>query len=376
MNPDTPVNDWRKIVKKRMDKKYSLFEEEYFRYILQLEVKRSERSKRPFLLLHIDMSRLVQNYNAVQTIKDVISEIFSVTRETDIKGWVRSEEVLGIIFLEYDNESDEIISKKINDSLKELLDPSEYSLISVNSIKFPEDISINGEIDFKKWIQIYNDTAFLRSQEKFPALCKRCIDIAGSLLCILLFSPVFIIASVLIKCTSKGAVFFKQTRMGENGRQFTMLKFRTMEENNNESIHKQFIQEFIHSSSNSDDDDTDRTYKIIDDPRVTKIGKWLRKTSMDEIPQFFNVLLGDMSIVGPRPAIPYEVEEYDIWHKRRMIGVKPGITGFWQVNGRSRTDFNNMVRMDIQYTNHWTPVMDLFLILKTPFSLLSAKGAY
>jgi lipopolysaccharide/colanic/teichoic acid biosynthesis glycosyltransferase len=118
------------------------------------------------------------------------------------------------------------------------------------------------------------------------------------------------------------------------------------------------------------------TYKITKDPRVTPVGHFLRKTSLDELPQFFNVLLGDMSLVGPRPAIPYECEEYDVWHRRRLLEMKPGITGLWQVRGRSATTFDEMVRIDIKYVQEWSLWLDIKIILQTPWVVLKGKGAY
>ena len=118
------------------------------------------------------------------------------------------------------------------------------------------------------------------------------------------------------------------------------------------------------------------TYKIKDDPRVTSLGKVLRKTSLDELPQFINVLKGDMSLVGPRPPIPYECQNYDVWHRRRVMEMKPGITGLWQVEGRSALPFDEAVRMDIRYVREWSLWMDLRIIFKTPLAVLSCKGAY
>ncbi len=116
-------------------------------------------------------------------------------------------------------------------------------------------------------------------------------------------------------------------------------------------------------------------YKLTNDSRITPVGRFLRKTSLDEFPQFFNVLKGDMSLVGPRPPIPYECEKYDVWHKRRILEVKPGITGLWQVKGRSSTTFDDMVRLDLNYVTHWSLLLDLKILFQTPFAVLKGKGA-
>jgi lipopolysaccharide/colanic/teichoic acid biosynthesis glycosyltransferase len=194
-----------------------------------------------------------------------------------------------------------------------------------------------------------------------------------------LFSPCFIIIPLLIKLTSPGPVIFKQERMGLFGKRFQFLKFRSMSVENDDTIHKKYVQNLIKNDGNGskkDNGDGEEVYKIKDDPRITMIGKILRRTSLDELPQFFNVLRGDMSLVGPRPPIPYELENYQLWHRRRIAEIKPGITGIWQVYGRSKTTFDEMVRMDLEYIKKWNPMMDIKLLLKTPMAMISGKGAY
>ena len=157
-------------------------------------------------------------------------------------------------------------------------------------------------------------------------------------------------------------------------------KFRTMYTNNDPKIHieynKKLIAGEIDAAQNTCGGGNGATYKIQDDPRVTSIGRVLRKTSLDELPQFLNVLMGDMSLVGPRPPIAYEVECYDIWHKRRVLEAKPGITGLWQVSGRSSTTFDDMVRLDLKYVREWSLWLDIKLLLKTPRVVLTGKGGY
>ena len=150
--------------------------------------------------------------------------------------------------------------------------------------------------------------------------------------------------------------------------------------NENYDIHKKFIKDFISINDQTDvalDDQTEeKVYKIKDDPRVTPLGRFIRKTSFDELPQLINVLKGEMSLVGPRPPIPYEYEEYDVWHKARIVEFKPGITGLWQVEGRSSTTFNEMVRLDLKYIRQWSLWLDIKILLKTPWVVITGKGAY
>jgi lipopolysaccharide/colanic/teichoic acid biosynthesis glycosyltransferase len=203
---------------------------------------------------------------------------------------------------------------------------------------------------------------------------KRVEDILGSSLLIILFLPLLVTIAVLIKLTSKGPVFFTQKRIGLQGKPFRFIKFRSMKADNDPAIHMEYVKKLISGNQESAGTGNATVYKIKNDPRVTSIGKILRKTSLDEIPQFFNVLLGHMSLVGPRPPIPYEMENYNIWHLRRVLEIKPGITGYWQVFGRSTTTFDTMVRMDLQYIMRWTLWWDFILMIRTPFAVL--KGAY
>jgi len=209
-------------------------------------------------------------------------------------------------------------------------------------------------------------------------LVKRAIDIAGSLAALLILSPLLAVIAVAIKLTSKGPVLFRQGRIGQHGEIFQFLKFRSMRTDSDPRMHQEFINEFIHGSSNAAPSDKTqaRIYKITNDPRVTRVGAFLRKTSLDELPQFWNVLKGEMSLVGPRPPIPYELESYRTWHKRRIFEVKPGITGLWQVHGRSRTTFDEMVRLDLRYARTWSLLLDLKILMQTPRAIFSGEGAY
>jgi len=204
------------------------------------------------------------------------------------------------------------------------------------------------------------------------------MDIVGSIAAILLFSPFFLVIPILIKLTSPGPVFFMQERLGKFGKTFRILKFRSMSINNDDAIHRQYIGNFIANkvAAEADDKSGEVVFKIRNDPRVTPLGQFLRKSSLDEIPQFFNVLKGEMSLVGPRPPIPYEVSAYYLWHCYRSFAVKPGITGLWQVSGRSKTTFDEMVRLDLQYIRSWSVWLDIRLLLATPRAVLRGKGAY
>ncbi len=200
----------------------------------------------------------------------------------------------------------------------------------------------------------------------FSMLLKRTTDILVSLLALIFLSPLFLMIALLIKITSKGPVFFRQTRIGKNGKPFQFYKFRSMQVANGEDEErKKQMLEFMKTHQENT--------KIINNSRLTKIGKIIRKTSLDELPQLFNVLLGDMSLVGPRPCLPYEYKHYDNWQKRR-VSVLPGCTGVWQVSGRSSVSFIDSIVLDLYYVNNMSPWLDLKLILKTLPVMILARG--
>lgn len=205
----------------------------------------------------------------------------------------------------------------------------------------------------------------------FLNVYKRVFDVVVASLALLILTLPFLIIALLIKLSSKGAVFHSDTRIGKDGNPFKFYKFRTMQVNNDDTIHREFVRDLIKQNGESGGD----IKKIINDPRITRIGKFLRKTSLDELPQLFNVLRGEMSLVGPRPCLPYEWEQYDDWHRRRF-SVIPGCTGLWQVSGRSAVDFNDMVILDLFYIDNMSPLFDLKIMFKTIPVMVLGKGGY
>ena len=205
---------------------------------------------------------------------------------------------------------------------------------------------------------------------------KRATDIFVSLSLLLLLSPMLLLLSLIIKLTSKGSVLFSQTRIGYKGKEFRFIKFRSMYADSDTKVHQAYMEKLIKGKTLEINNGSQENphYKIKDDPRITPIGKILRKTSLDELPQLWNVLMGDMSLVGPRPPIPYEVKIYENWHYRRILDVKPGVTGLWQVSGRNKTTFNEMVRLDINYVENWSLLLDLKILLKTAKAVFFAEG--
>lgn len=205
-----------------------------------------------------------------------------------------------------------------------------------------------------------------------PRFLKRAFDIACVTVGLALISPLLLLIAVLIKLDSPGPILYRQERLGENGRLFKMYKFRSMRVNTDASVHKAHVTRLIRENLRAEE--LNGCLKLERDPRITRVGGPIRKMSLDELPQFFNVLRGEMSLVGPRPPLLYEVEEYKDWHKRRFEAI-PGITGLWQVEGRNRVSFDEMVRMDLDYIEHRSIWLDIKILIQTPLAVVSGKGA-
>ena len=357
----------------KAEDKYGFYMERYFNNLLVVERKRSERSRKHFLLMLIDISKVAANGQSsfIRKLSNVL-EISS--RDIDIKGWYKNKKILGIIFTESQKGCWKTLVTKIKTNISDMLKPEIANAIEISWIDFPQEHDNQIHSEGKSDVDLYKSQDLEKISNKAGVFAKRSVDLIGSIFGILLFSPVFIVIPILIKLTSKGPVLFRQERAGKGGKTFSFLKFRSMYVNNDATIHKDFVTDFIKGNIKESADGQKPVFKIKNDPRITPIGRFLRKTSLDEIPQFINVLMGHMSLVGPRPSIPYEVEQYDLWHRRRVLEVKPGITGLWQVEGRSSLTFDNMVRLDIQYIKKSSFFLDMKLLIKTPFMLI--KGAY
>lgn len=206
---------------------------------------------------------------------------------------------------------------------------------------------------------------------------KRCVDFVLALAAVIVTAPLLGVVALLIKRSSPGPVLFVQDRLGRDGRPFRFYKFRSMEHNSDDAIHRQFVAMFIggDESGCADSNEGEKCFKMKRDPRITPVGALLRRTSLDELPQLFNILKGEMSLVGPRPPIAYEIENYQPWHMERLKAV-PGLTGLWQVSGRSSVSFEEMVRLDVRYINTWSPLLDLRILLKTIPVVFQGTGGY
>ncbi len=355
-----------------------LLPEEQFLGLLCLERKRTERSHRSFVLMLLSAPSLLRAPYPGGALDRVVAALSRSTRETDVKGWYRQGALVGVIFTEIGPEAEghavaNALLAKINGALSSVLPIEEINEINLSFHVFPDDWEgkePGNPIDLALYPERWEDTG----ARKTARLVKRIIDVAGSLGALIVLAPLLLLIAALIKLTSRGPVLFCQERLGHRGAPFRFLKFRSMYVRNSEGIHRDYMRNFISGAASAKK--AEPVYKLTTDPRVTPLGRFLRKMSLDELPQFYNVLKGEMSLVGPRPPLRYEAACYDVWHRDRLLAAPPGITGLWQVEGRSRVTFDEAVRLDLQYANSWSLWLDFKILLRTPRAVLMGEGAY
>jgi exopolysaccharide biosynthesis polyprenyl glycosylphosphotransferase len=335
---------------------------------LSIEKLRAQRSKSTLSIILLTLENNINN-DAINMF-EVLEIIRTKVRETDICGFV-NDRTIGILLPDTSESGAKELCEK-------LVNGNKNPQFCATTSSYPDHIFESLE----KIGSIRSDAYPFKLKRKkgtlwFALLLKRVIDIVGSIIGILFLMPVMLITALVIKLTSPGPVIFSQIRLGKQGVPFTFYKFRSMCIDTDDQIHRDYIHDFIngyHEKINHGNAD-EPLYKNKSDSRITKVGKFIRKTSIDELPQFFNVLKGDMSLVGPRPPISYEVEKYQSWHLMRILEMKPGITGLWQVEGRSKTEWDDSVRLDIRYIQNWSLILDLKILLKTFKVVLGCRGA-
>jgi lipopolysaccharide/colanic/teichoic acid biosynthesis glycosyltransferase len=353
------------------------FPREVFMKMLCLERNRVERSGRRLVLMLLEWQSLLKRGNQGGIREKINQALSRATRGTDIKGWY-GDTTIGVIFTEIslaETSIIQILSRKANHALHAALG-EQASEVSLSFQVFPDhsDGNDGGMPSQETFNTIYPDLVDQIESKRISLFVKRCLDIVGSVLALLILTPLMILIAIAIKLTSPGPVLFRQMRLGESEKSFPFLKFRSMSAKADHAIHEAYIKRFIAKQTDTAGGGG-KIFKMQADPRITRVGRFLRRTSLDEIPQFFCVLVGDMSLVGPRPPLPYEVAAYETWHRRRLLAVRPGITGSWQVEGRSRVTFDEMVRMDIAYARTWSLWMDIKILLRTPRAVLGGNGA-
>jgi exopolysaccharide biosynthesis polyprenyl glycosylphosphotransferase len=335
---------------------------------LRIEKRRVDRSGAPLSIVLFSFQN-VKTENNIHT-QEFLKSLRKNTRETDIKGWVE-DDVIGLILPDTDGRGVQKYIEKIRNG-------NGGSTFSVVTGTYPDDIFNKLLADESSQPDLFPINLDESGEPtRIELALKRAVDILGAVVGLILFSPIMLVTSLAIKVTSPGPAIFKQNRFGKKGTRFPFYKFRSMVSNTDDQIHREYVTNLIKGDLEkiNQGNGEDPLYKMKSDPRVTPVGKIIRKTSIDELPQFFNVLKGEMSLVGPRPPIPYEVEKYEPWHLRRILEVKPGITGLWQVDGRSKTSFDDMVRMDLRYVQNWSLWLDIKILLKTIRAVIRPNGA-
>jgi len=352
-----------------------------FRRILCRERKRAERSHKSFVLMLVRTNVAAAGKGESTPAMSRAARVLSgAIRETDTLGWFEAHSTLGVIFSELGaadvTAALTSIESKVIAALQRAFIANQLEKFELSFYTFPNEPDDEGSHRTFDPV-LHPDLINLDHKKRASLVVKRIMDVVGSGVALFLLAPVFLVLAAFIKLSSKGPVFFRQERLGQFEIPFVFLKFRSMHTATDPEIHKEYVRNFIAGRAGSSvSSGNPPIYKIMNDPRVTWIGRFMRRTSLDELPQFWNVLVGEMSLVGPRPPIRYETEAYDVWHRRRLLEAKPGITGLWQVHGRSKTTFDEMVRLDLRYSRTWSPLLDVKILLRTPRAVFSGDGAY
>jgi len=355
-----------------------ILDEELFRGVLVKERKRSDRSNQPFGLLLLDVNGGLSADSSV--IRDAASAALTAAKgDTNIAGWFERPALIGVIVPDIrDSDLGNVCERLVARFRRELakrLDAETADSVSIRLHVYPELRRAGEEGLSPVDPLLYPELRPRGTRGTIYDAIKRGLDVIGSLTLLAVLSPLFLLIALLVKSRSRGSVIFRQVRTGQMMKPFTMFKFRTMYSDADNRLHHEFVSSLIKANGQLHEPGNNGLFKLANDPRVTPVGRMLRKTSLDELPQLWNVLRGDMSLVGPRPPLPYEIEQYQPWHRRRVLEAKPGLTGLWQVAGRSRTTFDEMVRLDLRYARTRSLWTDIKILLATPAAVISGKGA-
>ena len=355
-----------------------IFAEESFKDTVTRERKRADRSglAMAMLLIALQDSR---HENTSALFPGIIDALSTIKSDIDILGWFERQSIIGLIVPEVDFANLASTCERLEcEFRKEIANRFEGDLserLSIRLLVHPEPRQI-GEERFQPVNSfLYQELYVQQDGHSTFQVLKRSMDILGSFALLIILSPLLLAIAGLIKLSSRGPVLFRQVRIGQMLKPFMMCKFRTMYTDSDHEIHRNYVSWFITSSDKGQEQGTNKIFKLTNDPRITPIGHFLRKTSLDELPQLWDVFRGAMSLVGPRPPLWYEVQQYKPWHRHRVLEAKPGITGLWQVTGRSRTTFDEMVRLDLRYARKRSLWIDIKILLATPAAVIKGKGA-
>jgi exopolysaccharide biosynthesis polyprenyl glycosylphosphotransferase len=334
---------------------------------LHLEKRRADRSRAPLSLV---VMHFAGDSFDIGDLRDVLTDLRFSTRETDRIGYMASG-VVAFLLPYSDAKAAEQFSKLVVDRI-------DGPPVSVEAATYKDPLF---DTLLQRILSHSGSAPTLihksARSNRFGFAIKRLLDILGATVLLVLVSPLMIVIAVAVKLSSPGPIIFKQQRVGRGGVPFKFYKFRSMRTDGDDSAHREYVAKLIAGKLNeiNQGEADNPVYKMRGDKRITPIGKIIRKTSIDELPQLINVLKGEMSLVGPRPPIPYEAEKYESWHMRRLQEVRPGLTGLWQVEGRSKTSFDDMVRLDLRYIRNWSLWLDFKILFKTVAVVVRCDGA-
>jgi lipopolysaccharide/colanic/teichoic acid biosynthesis glycosyltransferase len=368
LTDEEPISRRDIIAKRRAIKLLPLLLRSEFLERLRIEKRRADRSKSALSIIVLSFN----NHDSDCHLIGVLTMLKTLLRETDIVGFVDQSRI-GIILPETAKEGVQYISRRIHNGGGDT-----GVRVTFMSGTYPDQlfdaVQTQERVPLDQFSYVLEDA---NSLSPLKVALKRGFDIIGAVAGIVLALPLMLVIAIAIKLTSLGPATFKQIRLGRKGVPFVFYKFRSMYINMDDRIHRDYVAELITGNcANANQGDTKKPfYKLKSDPRVTPLGRFIRKSSLDELPQLFNVLKGDMSLVGPRPPLPYESVLYESWHLRRVLEIKPGITGLWQVEGRSNTTFDDMVRLDLRYIRNQSLLLDLKILCKTVSVIIRWIGA-
>ncbi len=349
---------------------------EVFRKIIGRERDRANRTGEIFSMVVFVLSDNRANQGDLKLLTEILSPR---VRTIDAVGWVDSQHV-GILLPETKYDGACHFAEKICHEILLVRTPPKFEIVTYPSDKFNDQENITSNTlsekskSKRKGEPLWGGWGFAKSQENVDymfcltkRILKRNFDFLGAVVCLFVFSPLFLAISTLIKVVSPGPIFYKQQRIGYAGQPFTFLKFRSMCSDADTHNHQEYLAQLIKSESNGSGSDAPMS-KLDHDPQIIPLGNLLRKSCLDELPQLINVLRGEMSLVGPRPPIPYEVKEYLSWHRGRFDAI-PGMTGLWQVSGKNKLSFRDMVRLDIRYARERSLWLDVKILFRTPLAI-------
>lgn len=347
-----------------------LLPEYYLLKQLHREKRRADRTRSALSVVLFDFGDRVTYGDA--ELSRLCHILNSNRRETDIVGQIGSS--MAIILVETGPEGTAAFIEKIKRAAPDLS-------LAITASTYPDHLFDSLMAKNPDLSPVHTSLFEARQTERRTSTqwLKRSFDLLAAGVGVVLLSPLMLATALLIKITSPGPVIFRQVRLGKRGVPFTLLKFRSMVSNADDSIHREYVTKLIQTNETCNDGSGAPQFwtKLNSDPRITSIGHFIRKTSIDELPQLFNVLRGELSLVGPRPPLPYEAEHYQAWHLRRIFESTPGITGIWQVEGGQGTTFDEMVRMDLRYVRTWSFLNDLKIIFRTLMVLVRRDdGSY